>query len=491
MRTRRFAIAAGLLALAACNFDILNTNQPTFGDLLSNPTRDKLTAAATGVLSSSRAGITNLIWRLGSMGREGINLSGNNQPDYAEPYFGPVQAGGSFGSTLWLDNYQTIRTANIYLQALANNASLSGVDLLSPEERAASRGMANTFKALAFLYVIEARAQLGAPVDVDRPVNAGPAPWVSEDSVYGYILGRLDSARADLDTAVAHSADFPFSIPPGLADFATPADFIMFNRALAAKANVLRATALNGCGGTPAACYTAALTALGQSFLSTAPADFQKAASHDFSTDPGDQTNDLSEPLDGSTMFALTDDTTDAETQAGGARDQRVLDKIAPAAAVQILGGISIPGELKFTLYLSNGSADAGHPIPIIKDEELLLLRAEASWFSSTPNKAQAVADLNLVRQNSGLLPPSTVTIASTDAAFITALLYERRYSLLWEQGTRWIDARRFGLLSTIPADVTNGNVPEVMPVPSTECDARNLPTKTIGDVITCTPLNP
>jgi hypothetical protein len=489
MRTRRVAIAAGLLVLAACNFDILNTNQPTFGDLLSNPTRDALTAAATGVMSSSRSGIQQLIWRLGSMGREGINLSGNNQPDYAEPYFGPVQSGGSFGGTLWLDRYQAIRTANIYLQALANNASLSGVDLLSPEERAASRGLVNTLKALAFLYVIEARAQLGAPVDVDRPVSAGPAPWVSEDSVYGYILGLLDSAQVDL--TAAGSTDFPFSIPPGLADFATPADFIKFNRALAAKANVLRARALNGCGGTPGACYAAALTALGQSFLSTAPADLQKGASHDFSTAPNDQTNDLSEPLDGSTMFALQDNIADADTQTNGSKDQRVLDKIAPALAVQVLGGISIPGELKFTMYLSNGEADANHPIPIVKDEELVLLRAEAGWFSSTANKIQAVADLNLVRQNSGLLPPATVTPASTDAAFITALLYERRYSLLWEQGTRWIDARRFGLLATIPADVTNGNVPEVMPVPITECQARNLPTTTIGDVVTCTPLNP
>ena len=487
MRTRRFAIAAGLLALAACNFDIFNTNQPTAGDLLSNPTRDKLTAAATGLMSSSRSGIQALIWRLGSMGREGINLSGNNQPDYSEPYFGPVQAGGSFGGTLWLDRYQAIRTANIYLQALANNASLSGTDLLTDDERAASRGMANTFKALAFLYVIETRARLGAPVDVDRPVNAGPAPWVTEDSVYGYITGLLDSAASDLTTA--GGTDFPFSIPQGLADFATPVDFLKFNRALAAKANVLRATALNGCGGTPANCYTAALTALGQSFLSTNRADFQKAASHDFSTAPGDQTNDLSEPLDGSTFFALTDDTTDAQTQAGGSRDQRVLDKIAPAGAVQILGGIPIPGVLKFTMYLTNGSADASHPIPIIKDEELLLLRAEASWFTGA--KAQAIADIDSVRMNSGLLPPTTVTIVSSDAAFIAALLYERRYSLLWEQGTRWIDARRFGLLSTIPADVPLGNVPDVMPVPSPECDARNLATQTIGDVITCTPLNP
>src|SRR2546421_3800802 len=169
---------------------------------------------------------------------------------------------------------------------------------------------------------------------------------------------------------------------------------------------------------------------------------------------------------------------------------QRVRDKIAPnEGAPQTLGGISISGTLKFTIYFSNGAADAGHPIPIIKNEELVLLRAEAEWFTGA--KALALADLNNVRQNSGLLPPSTLTIASTDAEFITALLYERRYSLLWEQGTRWIDARRFGLLATIPAAVTNGNVPEVMPVPSTECDARNLTSTTIGDIITCTPLVP
>lgn len=485
MRTRLFAIAASL-ALAGCNFDILNTNQPTQGDLLGNPTRDKLTAAATGVMSSARTGMASFIWRLGSMGREGINLSGNNQPDYSEPYFGPVQAGGSFGGLQWLDRYQSIRTANIYLQALANNVNLVGPDRLSDAERAASRGMANTYKALAFLYVIETRAQLGAPVDVDRTVAQGPAQWVTEDSVYGFIIGLLDSARADL--ATADSTPFPFSIPPGLAAFSLPVDFTKFNRALAAKANVLRATALNGCHGAPATCYAAALTALGQSFMNSGGA-LANAANLDFSTAPGDQTNDLSEPLDGSTFFALTDNIADADTQTNGKKDQRVLTKIDSATVVQRLGGISIPGELKFTIYFTNGSADANHPIPIIKNEELVLLRSEASWFTGA--KAQAVTDLNLVRQSSGLLPPSTVTIASTDAAFITALLYERRYSLLWEQGTRWIDARRFGLLATIPADVAQGNVPEVMPVPITECQARSLPTKTIGDVVTCTPLSP
>jgi hypothetical protein len=53
---------------------------------------------------------------------------------------------------------------------------------------------------------------------------------------------------------------------------------------------------------------------------------------------------------------------------------------------------------------------------------------------------------------------------------------------LLWEQGTVWIDARRFNLMSTIPIGVTDGNVPTIMPIPAAECAARNLP----GN---CTPL--
>jgi len=85
------------------------------------------------------------------------------------------------------------------------------------------------------------------------------------------------------------------------------------------------------------------------------------------------------------------------------------------------------------------------------------------------------LTDLNFVRVNSGGLPPSTLTTASSDAAFIAALLYEREFSLLWEQGTTWIDARRFKLLNTIPQGVKNGNVPTLMPIPAAECSARNL----------------
>jgi starch-binding outer membrane protein, SusD/RagB family len=500
MRTRHFAALAGLLVLGACNFDILNTNQPTLGDLLTNPTRGKLQAAATGVFAGARTGIQSLIWRLGSMGREGINLLGNNQPDYVEPFFGPVQAGGSFGGTNWVGYYAHIRSANVYLRAVEKIATCAGATnetCLTAEEKAASRGMARTLKALSFMYVIEQRAQLGAPVDVDRDVSEAPAPWVSEDGVWSYIVALLDSAQNDL--VAAGSTAFPFSMPPGLSDFGDPGSYIAFNRALAAKANVLRATVQGGCGGNAGTCYTNALTALSASFISAAPADFQSGAYFDFSHASGDLTNDLSEPLDGLNWFALTDALGDAELQGNGRMDLRALQKIDTATVTQILGGIPIPGKLKFTIYMncqldslgaSGCNADDSHGIAIIRNEELVLLRAEAEWFTGA--QAAALADLNIVRQNAGGLPPTTVTAADPNAAFIAALLYERRYSLLWEQGTRWIDARRFNLLSTIPADVPAGNVPEVMPVPQPECDARNLPTKAFTpDVTSCTPLTP
>ncbi len=458
-----------LLAGAACSdfFNVTNTNQPLLDSLLANPTRDRLSAAAIGIFGSARTGIQQYIWRLGSMGREGINLSGNNQPDYQEPFYGPLQGGG-FGGALWGDRYQNIRNINIYLNGVAGNADLSA------GEKAASRGMANTMKALAFLYVILTRDSLGAPVDADRAVNAAPAPFVSKDSVYGYALGLLDNALADLRTADADSAAFPFPTPPGLTGFETPGTFKRFNRAVAAKATILRATAA-ACG---TSCYAQALAALDSSFLdrsATTAAAFAAGAYFDFSNAAGDISNGLSEPLNGDTYFALDSNVFNADTQPvpGKVRDQRVLDKIDSALVVQRLGGIPIPGTLKFKVYFTAGKADPAHQIPIIRNEELVLLDAEAQWFAGS--KVTALSDINQVRVNAGKLAPTTLTIASTDAAFITELLYNRRYSLLWEQGTRWVDARRFGRLSTIPLQVSGGSVPVVMPIPDAECNGRGF----------------
>jgi starch-binding outer membrane protein, SusD/RagB family len=478
--TRRLGAAVltfgSLMAVTACTdfFNVPNTNQPNLEDLVSNPTRTKLQAAAAGIFSTARqgfggaGGIQNYIWRLGSMGREGINLSGNNQPDYQEPYFGPLQSTG-FGGSQWSDRYTHIRDINIFLDALANVSTVQ----VSTTEKAGGRGMGNTLKALAFMYLIITRDSLGAPVDVDRTITATPAPFVTKDSVYGYILGLLDSAQADLGRA----STFFFAVPPGFTGFNTPATFIPFNRALAAKVEVLRATAA-GCG-TP--CYAKALTALAGSFLVMDSTQLGLGVYYDFSIAPGDVTNGLSEPLNGVTFFAHPSDSVDAQLQPGGAPDQRVINKIVRGTKPQTLGGISIVGVQKFTMYFTGGAADPNHPIPIIRNEELILLDAEAQWFAGLKTKADS--DINFVRQHSGHLAP--ILVFATDSDFVKELIYNRRYSLLWEQGTRWVDARRFHRLSDISNELPSfPNVPTVMPLPKSECDARGL-----GD--NCTPLFP
>jgi hypothetical protein len=483
----------GALLVGACGtFDITNPNQPTLDDLVTHPTRIKLSSAATGIFIGSRGtatqtGIQDLIWRGGSLGREGAELDGNNQPDVQEPFFGPL-SGTGFGSAVWDNRYQNIRSINVYLTAVPKAVGLPAPDGLTAAESDASLGFAETLKALAFMYVVETHGNLGAPVDVDLAVTAAPPPFVAEDSVYGYILGLLNDAQTHLTSAAG--ATFPFVVPPGYAGFNTPATFLQFNRALAAKAYLLRATAAgSSCGA--AACYNAALTALGASFLDATPANFQRGVYFDFSTGPNDAPNDLADPLNGTVFFALPQLDTLSQSQngvavaAGGIPDQRFLDKVALATLnpPQSLSAIPIPGTRKFVNYFTNGAADPNHAIPLIKNEELILLRAEANI--GLANLGAAVTDINLIRVNSGKLPP-LVSFAS-QAAAVTELLYNRRYSLLWEQGTTWIDARRFNRFDVIPippgfangASPAPGIGPSIVPkrllIPDEECSARGL----------------
>ena len=77
---------------------------------------------------------------------------------------------------------------------------------------------------------------------------------------------------------------------------------------------------------------------------------------------------------------------------------------------------------------------------------------------------------------------PSTLTVVCSDDPFIDELLYGRLYSLMWTQGTRWIDARRYGRLGDLPVDRPGDSGFENMIVPASECDARGLESP-------CTPL--
>lgn len=93
-----------------------------------------------------------------------------------------------------------------------------------------------------------------------------PAPqaFVNRDAVYRFIGGTLDAAAAQLTSA--GSAVFPFRRTTGFIGFDTPATFLQFNRALAARVLLHRGTL--SCGAT---CFTQLLTALSGSFINSNP----------------------------------------------------------------------------------------------------------------------------------------------------------------------------------------------------------------------------
>jgi hypothetical protein len=199
------------------------------------------------------------------------------------------------------------------------------------------------------------------------------------------------------------------------------------------------------------------------------PDDLKTGVFFTYSTNPGDTTNIL---FSRKSVFAHPSFQTDAQKQADGTTlDQRYVDKIKLLAKpVKSTNDPSLTTPITFQIYTA---ADA--PIPAIRNEELILLKAEALWF--TNDHAGAVAELNKVRTISGKLPAlgaaGAPAVPADDTAFINELLYNRRYSLMYEGGYRWIDLRRFGLSLLVPMEPTTHAQNLRFPIPQAECDGR------------------
>ncbi len=183
---------------------------------------------------------------------------------------------------------------------------------------------------------------------------------------------------------------------------------------------------------------------------------------HAFSTGPGDQVNDLFGRRD--VLPAHPSVVADAQTG-----DARVDQKTTVSSAVTDPGGtFDLSSDRLFTVY---GSLSAG--IPMIRNEELILLRAEARLRSG--DAADALDDINLIREESAGLAPIGVATWNglTDDERVNELLYQRRYSLLFE-GHRWIDMRRYDRLDALPVDhPTFVRFPQ-FPFPANECVGRD-----------------
>ena len=437
------ASAALLLVMSACSdLTVPDYNNPSLEDLQTNPTPTKVAQAAQGLLVGTRTqqGTQNgYVSLLGIIGRESYNFDPADPRFMVEMLIGPLDGGSpAFGGNLFAAPYANIRNANILLGALDRVAGMS------PAQLSAVKGFAHTIQALDFLYLINTRDDLGLPLDVGTEPTGPPAAIVSKADVFTHIVKLLDDALAELQ---AGGSEFPFQLSPGFAAFSTPSQFGTFNRALKARVETYRGN------------HAAALTALNASFIDLA-APLTLGAYHSYSTGSGDLQNLLFDPT-GRAVVAHPSLRIDAEHKPDGSLDQRVLDKTAIITARTVQG---VTSDLVFSIYESNTAS-----VPIIRNEELILLRAEARF--NTGNTAGALSDINLIRTVSGGLAPRGPFTSASD--FIDELLRQRRYSLMFEGGHRWIDARRFNRLGTLPRALPTHNVHTRFPFTEAECLAR------------------
>ncbi len=170
-----------------------------------------------------------------------------------------------------------------------------------------------------------------------------------------------------------------------------------------------------------------------------------------FGTGSGDQLNPAFIPQDNTGEVRVANPSYAADILPGDDRISKAT--LRPVAS---LDGLSSDRDV--WVYTSSTA-----PMPLIRNEELILINAEANIQLN--NLPQAVSAINVIRSGHNL-PAYSGTV--DQPSLINEMLYERRYSLFME-GHRWIDVRRYNLLGTLPIDRPGDDVWTMFPLPVSE----------------------
>ncbi len=481
---RAVAAVSAVMIAGACNsLDAPDQNANTLSGLTSSPSRAAIVTATQGLLAGVR-GAGPCTGLCAYLGREGFNLDPSNPQNVSTTYI----VGADFSA--WTTPYQNNKQADIVIQGLTTVTGMTAA------EKEGVAGIAQTVKAIDLMFTIQTTDQTGAVLEVPALPTSPVPPLATAAQAYATILARLDSANTHLAAA---GTSFPISFPAGYTGFTTPANFIKFNKAIRARISVYTGN------------YAAALTDLGVSFVNPTTstvtalslAQLTTGIYNTYSTTSGDATNGVYDATDRQ-RYAHTGYATDAQLQAGATagdttkRDARFLRKIGPVRATSgagIVGGLDRYGfHINWSFRVYNGLAD---PIPLIRNEELILLRAEANLACTTTGQGvpvtcggnaaarlAALLDINTVRTSSGGLSPlpdeaSITAPALTGDRLLDELLYNKRYSMVWEGGYRWLDARKYGILAKLPKDQAGHLVFPYSPLTATECAQRSITANT------------
>ena len=414
----------GVLMISSCTIDeVVDPNNPSLASVTGDPSKAELQSLITGLEARHRAYFGSATQMFGSFGREvwaffgsdprftgdwlGIGLNGETYPDF-------FASAGTY-----VTPYLSVKQANVLVDAAGASSVLTG------EERNAFSGFAKTIKGQQLMYPLLQQYQNGIRIEVSDPLN--PGPIVGYDEALSSIRSILDEGFSELSSA---GGSLPFSLT-GYGGFSTPAGLAQVNRAIAARA------ALYAGDG------AAALSALQGSFMDLG-GDLNTGPQHVYGNAP-DIPNPLFYPFDRPTSTilivhpGLIEDATP-----GDARLSKFAQRVENPASNS---GVAFPGEYQDARWSSNIA-----PITYIRNEELILIYAEANLM--TGNTDEAVSAINIIRNAHGIGDYSGGT---TDDELIEEILYQRRYSLWAEGGHRWIDLRRTGKLDADHVDLRDG----------------------------------
>ncbi len=462
-RYTTIVLAATALVAAGCKDNpVANPiDAPTVGALSGALTRVTLQQLATGVLAQDRGSVNAFAYAIesGIFGRDVYRIDAS-EPRFVQETLGGNPDPGSFaGGGAWTGYYVAIRAANNLIVALPTTANTT----FTPAEVNATRGFFRTLKALDYFRVIELHDSVGATIQTDDP--SAVTDIRCKAPVMAYIAALLDSANADF-TAAGATTVLPFTLPSGLTafgrDYSLVSNVVKFNRGLKGKVDFYRG--LDRKNPTPAL-FPTAIAELTQALDGAAagavpPEDFAKGPYYVFVPGGSENTpNTISDSKIG--LNPLVADS----VQAGDTRASKIVPR-TPLSGFGLATSVTYIGAVAST-------ANQSRPLGILRDEELVLLRAQA--YIEAGQLGNAILDINDVRTNYGLAP--VVPVDKTTA--INAVLYEKRYSLLFEGPQRFDDLREYGRLNAtyLRKETTTDPFNAALPITRGELDARGLTT--------------
>lgn len=416
-----------------CEIDeVPNPNGPNLFDFLENPSQQDIDLLVAGLEARARDGVGGFVTATGTIARE-VYFFNSSDPTTTEtlPGKGGATLNGSepqLTGTMFA-RYQAIKSAEFILDAVDVTSAV-----LTEAQRDGYRGVANTFKGLMLLDVLDLLNSNGVRIDVRDPENLGP--YLSRTEGFSAIREILDDGFDQLQ-----GGEFLFEFSSGFAGFDTPVTFAQFNRAVAARAAIHQED------------YASALTLVQASFLNIG-GDLTVGPKRVYGNSGFEVQNPIFKSPQQSGDQYIVNNRMVTGIEAGDTRINKFRLRNDP------VGRDGLNGTHEIALY-----ASAISPKDHIRNEELVLIYAEANI--QLGNFADATTALNAVRNAHGL---ADYTGAGAEDDLTDEMLYNRTYSL-WAEGHAMFDLRRYGRLNDtfLPIDRDGDIIHMEFPVPPFE----------------------